>query len=1220
MLHNTKDHLVVSLLLVGSLCAAQEYRFHEFGNADGLSNLAVRQVYQDHVGFIWVSTENGIFRYDGDRFEGFGPAQGIPANAGVMFGDAPDGSLWAGGSIGLYQMRGNHFERLATEFKTVAAAQGIASDEKGHTYLATEAGLYRASSKPANNGIDLSKIPEAPGISGPEVSSVLVDGDTVWFGCGHQLCQQDKTETHVFGAESGLPDRAIRAIRTDGSGNLWVRCDIDGLFERPAGQPRFQRPVLPVMSPSIVGAPAVDETGRILLPTPRGLLIRTGETWKVIDESHGLHGAVYSVFEDREHSLWIGLGGRGLVQWNGYGEWESYTMASGLPSDMVWEIRQQANGTLWVATEGGLVQEVQSAQGTQWRDVAVLNRIPVHGLLFGTDGNLWIGSETNGVALLNPQTNQVRWFGEAQGLSGKQAYTFSMDASRRLWVATEKGLFFSQPPYERFSREAELPYSRIWVVRQGTDGTSWAGGPDGLYAREAGHWKKFARTDGLSNQSVLSLGAGTDGVIWVGYQFGGGIDRVHLRSGKLIVERSVQRPGMEGQVYFLGMDNANKLWAGTEQGVDVWNGSRWSHYDMSDGLAWNDCNLNAFFSAQDGSVWIGTGGGLSHFKARPFPASTIPLQVVFTKLLTGQEDVSGLAELPSQSRGNSLTVKYSALNASRPNAVTFRYRLLGASSNWSETTQRELQFAQLAPGNYRLQVEASEGDQIWTGRTADFAFRVPPPWYSTFWFLGLCALAPLLPAWFLVRLRTARLEKEKQEFQRLKSAQTEITKLAFYDPLTLLPNRRLLMERLEECLAACARNGQLCALLFVDLDNFKALNDTRGHQTGDLLLQEVARRLTSTIRGNETVARWGGDEFVVILRETDLMTERVAARAETVARRILMLIRQPYILDDYECLSASSIGITIFGDHPISVNEILKQADIAMYQAKGAGRNTIRFFAPELQAAVNVRASMESDLHEAIRSKQFQLYFQPQIDNGIVFGVEALLRWNHPKHGVMLPDQFIPVAEETGIIKQLGDWVLEAACKQIAAWSQDPGTSSLTIAVNVSTLQWKQPDFVEGLLDILERTGANPLNLELELTESVVVEDVNEVIAKMTRLRDKGLQFSMDDFGTGYSSLSYLKRLPLNRLKIDRSFVHDLIDDATSRAIAEAIMSLSRSLGLSVMAEGLENAEEERVLTQLGCYAFQGFLISPPQPIEEFERWLSGRSQLSLEGDGQATT
>jgi len=1215
-----RDRILTFLLLFGSLCGAQEYRFHEFGNADGLSNLAVRQVYQDHVGFLWVSTENGIFRYDGDHFEGFGPTQGIPSNTGVMLGDAPDGSLWAGGSIGLYQMRGNHFEKLRTEFKTVATVQGIASDEKGHSFLATEAGLFEASLKPGKTGFSIERIPQALGTSGPEVSSVLVDGDALWYGCGRQLCRMDKTGTHVFGPESGLANQQVRAIRIDGDGNLWVRCEIEGLFERAAGHAKFLRPKLPIASPSIVGSPSVDETGRILLPTPGGLLIRTGDNWKLIDESHGLHGAVYSVFEDRQHSLWIGLGGRGLVQWNGYGEWESYSMASGLPSDMVWEIRQQANGTLWVATEGGLVQGVRGPQGIQWLNIAILHRIPVHGLLFDPDGNLWIGSETNGAALLNRQSNQLKWFGEAQGLLGKQAYTFCYDASGRLWVATEKGLFVAQPPYERFSREEELPPSRIWALLQGSDGTLWAGGPEGLFARIAGHWKRFLQSDGLSDQSVLSLGAGVDGVIWVGYQFGAGIDRVRLRSGKLIVEKSVQRPGMEGRVYFLGMDNANKLWAGTEQGVDVWNGSRWSHYDMSDGMAWNDCNLNAFFAAADGSVWIGTGGGLSHFRSRPIGAPPSPLQVVFTKLLTGQKDVSGLAELPSQAPGNSLTVKYSALNASRPNGVTFRYRLLGANSNWSETTHRELQFAQLAPGNYRLQVEASEGDQVWSGRTADFAFRVPRPWYSTFWFLGLCALAPLVPAWIVIRWRTARLEKEKLEFERQKAVQAEITKLAFYDPLTLLPNRRLLMERLEESLAACARSDQLCALLFVDLDNFKALNDTLGHQTGDLLLQEVAHRLTSTIRGNETVARWGGDEFAVILRESDLMTERVAVRAETVARRILDLVRQPYLLDHHPCLSASSVGITVFGDHPISVSDILKQADIAMYQAKGAGRNTVRFFAPELQAAVNARATMETDLHEAIKFNQFELYFQPQLDNDIVVGVEALLRWNHPERGLLLPDQFIPLAEETGIIKLLGDWVLETTCKQIEAWSHETATASLTVAVNVSSLQWRQPDFVERVLETLERTGANPLNLDLELTESVVVDDVEEVIAKMTRLRDHGLQFSMDDFGTGYSSLSYLKRLPLNRLKIDQSFVRDVMNDSTSRAIAEAIISLSRSLGLSVMAEGLENAEEERVLNELGCYAFQGFLISHPQPIDDFERWLNKRSELSWEGDGQATT
>jgi diguanylate cyclase (GGDEF)-like protein len=1216
MFRKTRDRSIAIVLFFGSICGAQEYRFREFGNAEGLSNLAVRQVYQDHVGFLWVSTENGIFRYDGDQFEAFGPTKGIPVNSGVAFGDAPDGSLLVGGSIGLFQLRDNHFEKLGTTFETVGGTQGIAADGKGRTFLGTNEGLVKLFSKPGQIGFSMDRVPQAPGASGPEVSSVLVDGNTVWYGCGSQLCRMAPAGVQVFGEESGLPKQQVRALTKDGSGNLWVRAAVEGLFELPAGQTRFRKAELPVSSATVVGAPTVDGAGRLLLPTPGGLLIRDGDNWKQIDQSHGLRGAVYSVFEDRQHSLWIGLGGRGLVQWSGYGEWENYSNSSGLPSDMVWEIRQQANGTLWVGTEGGLTRGVHNAQGIRWSEVANLKGIPVHGLQFGMDGDLWIGTETNGVARLNPQSEQVKWFGAGQGLTGKQAYTFCLDHRGRLWVATEAGLYVAESPYERFSRARELPSSRIWVVREGSDGTVWAGGPDGLFALIAGHWKTFRQSDGLGGQSVLSLGAGANGTMWVGYLFGGGIDRVHLQSETLIVEKAMQRPGMEGKVYFLGIDHANRLWAGTEQGVDVWDGARWSHYEMSDGLAWNDCNLNAFFAASDGSVWIGTGGGLSHFKSRQMPGPPSPIQVVFTHLLMGQNEVSGLRALPSGFKTNSLTARYSAVNASRPNGVTFRYRLLGATSNWSETNQRELQFAQLAPGDYRLQVEASSGDRNWSGNTAEFAFKIPTPWYLHLWFLGLCVLTPPFVAGSFLHRRTARLEKEKRDFQQLKAAHDEIAKLVYYDALTSLPNRRLLMDRLEESLASCARGGQLCALLFVDLDNFKTLNDTLGHQTGDLLLQEVARRLSSTIRAGETVVRWGGDEFVVILKENALIPERVAARAETVGLRILTLVNQPYVLGEHHWMSAASIGITVFGDRPVSTNEILKQADIAMYQAKAAGRNTVRFFAPELQAAVDARAALESDLHEALKTEQLQLYFQPQLENGVVFGVEALVRWNHPQRGILLPETFIPLAEETGLIKLLGDWVLDAACKQIAAWSRDAVTASLSVAVNVSALQWRQQHFVEQVLATLKRTGANPLNLDLELTEGVVVDDVEKVIVKMTQLRDCGIHFSMDDFGTGYSSLSYLKRLPLNRLKIDQSFVRDLLEDTTSRAIAEAIISLSRSLGLSVIAEGLESAEEERVLSQLGCHAFQGFLIGQPQPREEFERWFLKRTQFSVKSDG----
>ena len=443
-----------------------------------------------------------------------------------------------------------------------------------------------------------------------------------------------------------------------------------------------------------------------------------------------------------------------------------------------------------------------------------------------------------------------------------------------------------------------------------------------------------------------------------------------------------------------------------------------------------------------------------------------------------------------------------------------------------------------------------------------------------------------------------------RDLSEVKAAQNEIRSLAYYDPLTGLPNRRLLLERLRQTLAAGDRGSRLYALLFVELDNFKMLNETLGHLTGDHLLMEVARRIVACAREDDIVSRFGGDEFALMLEDLSEIPEEAAAQAKTVAEKIQDSVGMPLLIEGRECITTASIGITVFGADREGASELIQEADIAIYQATSAGRNTIRFFSPALQTAVNARATLEEDLRHAIKARQFLLYYQPLVARGRLIGAEALIRWQHPKRGLVWPGEFIPLAEETGLILPLGDWVLEAACEQLAAWAGRKLSAHLSLAVNISALQFRQSGFVATVLSALERSGANPKNLKLELTESMLVENIEEVIAKMAELKAYGLSFSLDDFGTGYSSLAYLKRLPLGLLKIDRAFVRDMLVDATSGAIAQTIISLGRAMGLSVIAEGVESEEQRGFLAGLGCHTFQGFLFSPPLPLEQFESLL----------------
>ena len=438
-----------------------------------------------------------------------------------------------------------------------------------------------------------------------------------------------------------------------------------------------------------------------------------------------------------------------------------------------------------------------------------------------------------------------------------------------------------------------------------------------------------------------------------------------------------------------------------------------------------------------------------------------------------------------------------------------------------------------------------------------------------------------------------------------KVAEDEIRNLAFYDHLTGLPNRRLLIDRVRQAMASSTRSAQHCALLFLDLDNFKTLNDTLGHDIGDLLLQQVANRVSNCVRKGDTVARLGGDEFVVMLEELSEFAQEAVMQTEAVGLKILAAFTQPYQLDTYEHNSTTSIGVTLFAEHDGSTDDLLKRADLAMYQAKAGGRNTLRFFDPEMQTAVTTRAAMEESFRDALLNNQFELHYQAQVTaDGRISGAEVLLRWQHPGRGMVSPIEFITFAEDSGLILPLGRWVLETACAQLALWAIRPEMEHLSVAVNVSSRQLKHPNFVGEVLSILDHSGANPHRLKLELTESLLVDDVEDAIIKMTALKAQGVGFSMDDFGTGYSSLSYLKRLPLDQLKIDQGFVKHLLTDPNDMAIAKMIIVLAESLGLAVIAEGVETVEQRDFLANLGCLSYQGFLISRPLALDAFEEFV----------------
>lgn len=436
----------------------------------------------------------------------------------------------------------------------------------------------------------------------------------------------------------------------------------------------------------------------------------------------------------------------------------------------------------------------------------------------------------------------------------------------------------------------------------------------------------------------------------------------------------------------------------------------------------------------------------------------------------------------------------------------------------------------------------------------------------------------------------------------------ELEVIAGHDALTMLPNRREITGRLGRALSAHTRSKSHGALLFIDLDHFKNINDTRGHTIGDQLLKEVAGRLLANVREADTVARLGGDEFVILMEDLGPDPQSAARQASVVANKILQALDQTYIVAGYEHRSTVSIGVSLFSGDQRTVDDLMKQADLAMYHAKYAGRNTVRFFDRDMQENMLMRATLEHELRAALVRNEFRLYFQPQVDDqGRPIGVEALIRWNHPQRGVLTPAHFIPVAEEVGLIVPIGHWVMREAFRQIMSWTTLTGLQELTVSINVSAVQFRQSDFVELIAGVLAETGANPRCIKLELTESMLVSNVEEVILKMNALSALGLKMSLDDFGTGYSSLMYLKRLPLSQLKIDQSFVRDVLTDPNDAAIAAVIVNLARTLELHAMAEGVETQEQRDFLLKAGCRHFQGYLFGKPMPPDELQALVTHR-------------
>jgi diguanylate cyclase (GGDEF)-like protein len=954
---------VLAFLVCAATAAAQQYSFQYYGVDQGLTDLAVRSLFRDRKGFLWLSTESGIFRYDGAHFQSYGEKDGIPASNAAVFGEAPDGSLLAGTNSGLYRLTENQFKQIPMPGAAkVSFGSGIQSNGSGRSWIATDGGLLEVTRNGGADQLTLAMLPSPQHLGSPAAYGVFAEEDVVWWGCGLELCVAEGGKTRVFGRSLGLAPSPWKGIVRARNGDLWVQSKGGDIAVMRSGKTAFEMPDLPKSRFGPKGLLSVDKGGRVLVPVGAGLMIQEGKHhWRQIDRRSGLIGPVYAILQDREGSLWLGLSGHGLARWLGYREWEYFNSDSGLGSDVVYEVLPVPGAAVWAGTDSGLFLGRRVGGDWNWRRQTNIGDTPVHSVVADRQGRLWLGTEGQGAARLETQTGQVEWFYKKSGLA-ESPYTLMLDRENRIWAGTLTGLFVADLKALQFHLVEQVPAVPCLAVIEAPNGEIWVGTAKGLFRLAGERWQRLAPSDGLSHNEVLSLAADDNGNIWVGYQFAAEIDRIHPSGGRFAVVRDVtSKDDSKGTTYFLGFDAERRLWAGTNRGLDVSHGATWRHYDQHDGVVWDDCDLNGFAAAADGTVWIGTSGGLAHFT----PSEDVPWKdppvAIFTKVTLGRTSMDPAQNVSVAYDANALATSYSALTFAREAAVIFRYRLAPLFREWRETRARELQFPGLPPNSYRLDIQARDGWARWSAESATFSFVIRPPWWRSWWFVSLLAAASLLAPAVIYRWRSRAARQRERDLVRLVDARTmelkqvngslqqassqleaanrDLTRLATIDGLTGIPNRRMFDQTLEIAWALARRSGPL-SLIMVDIDHFKRLNDTAGHQKGDESLKLIAVELAKvTRRPTDFVARVGGEEFAVILPGTDSLQ---AARLAESARLGVQSLGIRYSVLPAGATVTISLGIaTAIGHNFPSAEALTGAADGALYAAKRQGRNKV---------------------------------------------------------------------------------------------------------------------------------------------------------------------------------------------------------------------------------------------------------------------------------------
>ena len=772
--------LGISLLGLPPRMFAQRYSFKLYSGSQGLGNLATLCLLQDSTGYLWIGTQHGLYRYDGAHFLTFEMRDGLPSARIESLYETADHVLWAGTSAGLARRVGTRFQYVDVGRPLeIMGRSAIASDQAGHLLVSSSTGLLIGTSW--GSFYHFVTAPPIPG-DDPAVHGIHTAPDgVVWYGCGRRICRMESNQVTALGEEHGIPPDRWDAIITDKEGTLWIRSSTR-LLRRPRLATRFEPAEVPIPENSDFAALSIGRNGELFVPTDFGVTMRAGGKWRYLGKAQGLPAdPTSSVLVDQEGSIWVGLLGFGLARWLGYQQWESWTAADGLSNDTIWAIRRDANQDLWIGTDLGVNRLRIGVDGKpnwrNWTERQGVNGNKVRCVLEGKDGTIWTGSSPGGVSQLDPKTGAVISYGASDGITNDRVTKLKLDDAGGIWVGTRGGVFHGVVQGRRmhFTR-VELPFSSpdeiFFDAMADRQGRWWFCGSRGLALMEKGHWRRFTTKDGLATNYLGYVTQAKDDSIWIGYREPYGVSRITMDNGHLAIRTFTEKDGLgSDKALFVGADLGGRIWYGSDRGVDSYNGVRWHHYDQQDGLIWDDCDAASFLADPDGSVWIGTSGGLSHFRPAAASASAPP-KVEITEANIGGHQID-LSQPVSVRHGHApLLAFFAALTFLDERTVRSRYRLAGFADEWVETSLRQLEYANLPPGQYTLEVEARSADGEWSQNPARMSIEVLPLWWETWWArLGAIGVL-ILAAWYLIWSRERSYRREQQ---RLESAVSERT-------------------------------------------------------------------------------------------------------------------------------------------------------------------------------------------------------------------------------------------------------------------------------------------------------------------------------------------------------------------------------------------------------------------------------------------------------------